>query len=111
MRVLAREQENGKNTFIPKVIDELQADQSLPKTLVLLQIYYFHNPPETCGERPSVHQTVEFSFFTTVPVLGDPLCLKWFRFPINKEYHTFSQITCADQIIYKQYWGLQLVIR
>jgi hypothetical protein len=50
MRVLAREQENGKKSFIPKVTDELQADQSLPKTLVLLQIYYFHNPPETCGE-------------------------------------------------------------
>ncbi|MDF5737663.1 hypothetical protein, partial [Nostoc sp. S13] len=33
-----------------------------------------------------------------------------FRFPINKEYHTSSQFTCAEELIYKQYSWLQLVI-
>ncbi|WP_292747219.1 hypothetical protein [Nostoc sp. NMS4] len=51
-----------------------------------------------------------FGFITTAQMLGDPLCVKWFRFPINQEYHTSGQFTCAAQLIYKQYSWLQLVI-
>ncbi|MHC5780003.1 hypothetical protein, partial [Nostoc sp.] len=32
------------------------------------------------------------------------------RFPINQEYHTSGQFTCAEELIYKQYSWLQLVI-
>lgn len=47
--------DNVKN---PKMIDELKADLCLPRTLEPLPIYNTAIPPEYCGIRSSVHQTI-----------------------------------------------------